>query len=214
MINEQELKEFVISQLENDNTGHGIDHIQRVVDMSKKILATEPSANTNIVLLAAWLHDTYDDKLFKDTETQKKKVAEFLATNGIDSKPIFHIIDNMSWSKQIYGDALPLDINGQIVQDADRLDAIGVVGTVRTFIFGNGKDRIMYDEKIKPRDIEDKDTYRDLNAETTTINHFYEKLFKIKDYLNTNLAKEIGEVRDKRMHNFVDEFISEWELDS
>ncbi|MDR2660587.1 MAG: HD domain-containing protein [Lactobacillaceae bacterium] len=198
--------------LNNDHSGHGIDHVNRVVSLSNKILETEKSADPFLVIATAYLHDTYDDKLFEDPISEKNKLEKFLTKINVDFNPIFHIIDNMSWSQTVNHSAKPLDINGQIVQDADRLEALGAVSIIRTFLYGESHGRIMYDPNIPPRILNSKNDYRD-SKNQTTINHFYEKIFKLKDYLNTDYAKKIGNERDKFTHNFIQELIAEFNLE-
>jgi uncharacterized protein len=210
-----ELTTFMMAELGTDASGHDDSHIDRVVKLVAHILPTEPDANEFIALAAATLHDTYDDKLFTDSAAQKQRVVEKMQSVGVsetDQQAIFQIIDNMSWSKQFFGQAAPLDLTGQIVQDADRLEAMGAMGTVRTLLFGANKNRVLYDPEILPRDLKNKDEYRSGDRETT-INHFDEKLFLVKDYLNTDEAKRIGARRDKVMHDFIDAFKAEWSGD-
>ncbi|MFT8702957.1 putative Mn(2+)-dependent (deoxy)ribonucleoside pyrophosphohydrolase [Oenococcus oeni] len=203
---------FMCGILDSDQSGHDSSHIDRVIGLTKKILKKEPTANQFIVLASATLHDTYDDKLFVDQGEAKKKVIDFLNAIDVDPKPIIYIIDNMSWSAETFGQAKKLDINGQIVQDADRLEAIGAIAIIRAFKYAFKHQQIDYDPKIKARVLKNKTDYR--NGKQTTINHFYEKLFKIKDSLNTETAKQIAKRRDEFMHEFVKEYISEYNLDA
>ena len=189
---------------EENNDGHGFDHIERVVALARKILLTEPSADADLVLTACYLHDTYDEKLCSDIAAQKALVSAFLSKNGADkavSEQIFYIIDNMSYSANLIEKKV-LDLNGQIVQDADRLDAMGAWGIVRTLQYGWKKGRKLYDPAIKPATYDSKAAYH-AQDENTTINHFYEKLFLLEDLLNTAEAKRIGAKRDKIMQDFV-----------
>lgn len=207
------LTSFMQNELGMDESGHDNTHIDRVVELATQILATEPTANAFITLAAATLHDTYDDKLFADVTVQKQRVADEMAAVGVgaaDIAAIFFIIDNMSWSKQFFGNAADLDLNGQIVQDADRLEAMGAMGAVRTILFGAQKHRPLYDPAVKPRNLKDKAAYRSGDKETT-MNHFAEKLFLLKDYLNTAEGKRIGAIRDQVMHEFYDAFVAEWD---
>lgn len=204
---------FSAQILQNDTTGHDFSHIERVVKASQKMLATEPTADDFIVLAAAYLHDTYDDKLFADQDAAKAKVIDFLTLNGVneaDQRAIFYIIDNMSWSHQLSGTAKPLDINGQIVQDADRLDAIGAISIARVFVYGGAHQHLMYDPNIKPRTEISKEAYRD-DKQGTMINHFYEKLLIIVNYLNTDYAKKVGVKRQQIVEKFITDFKNEWD---
>ena len=206
------LTTFMEKTLSLDASGHGDDHVSRVVRLSEHILMTEPDADDFITLAAATLHDTYDDKLFDNPEQAKQTVAEYLQEIGVSAEQqteIFQIIDNMSWSKQRFGQAEALNINGQIVQDADRLEAIGAISIARVIQYGVKKKHPLFDVNAKPRDLKNKAEYRSDKGETV-INHFYEKLFLLRDYLNTTEGKRIGFKRDKIMHDFVDAFEAEW----
>lgn len=215
VVEEQQLAamtSFMQAVLGGDETGHDTSHIDRVVALTKHILATEPTADAFIAIAAATLHDTYDDKLFKDVTSAKRAVGAMLADNGVNEAQqaeIFQIIDNMSWSKQRFGNPEPLSLAGQIVQDADRLDAIGAVATARAIQYGSVKRRTLYDPAINPQIFTSKADYRAADDETT-MNHFYEKLFLLKDYLNTREGKRIGTIRDRAMHDFVAQFEAEW----
>lgn len=207
------IADFTNEVLGGDKSGHDMSHIHRVVQSAKVILATEPNANPFVVIAAATLHDTYDDKLFADVPAAKAKVAAMLTANAVDQATqtaIFYIIDNMSWSKTMNGEGLPLDISGQIVQDADRLDAIGAMSIARVFIFGGGHGHIMYDPAIKPRTSMSKAEYR-RDDEGTMINHFYEKLLLLVDHLNTDKAKTIGAHRQQIMLDYLAAFKEEWD---
>lgn len=211
-----QIAQYMKNALGADQSGHSVDHIERVVALANKILSHEPTADPFIVQAAALLHDVYDDKLF-DTPAQvaaaKADLGDFLITIAVsptNSAKIFQIIDNMSWSKTLDGRAEKLDINGQIVQDADRLEAVGAIAIARTITYGVTKNRILYDPQMPPRTVQSKAEYRQSNS--TTINHFYEKLLLIKDHLNTETAREIAESRHQFMLNFLDQFKAEWEL--
>lgn len=203
---------FTNSLLKDDTSGHSMTHINRVLCLAKRILLTEPNADAFITLAAITLHDTYDDKLFKDPEKARKITENELIKEGSDPRPILYIIDNMSWSQQAFGTAHSLDLNGQIVQDSDRLDAIGAIGTVRAFKYGFEHHRTDYDPSLKPIVFKNKKEYR--HDKETTINHFYEKLFKITTLLNTREGKRIGSHRDAIMHEFVDAYTKEYSEDT
>ena len=212
MIDLKKIKRFAQEIHDKNNDGHGFDHIERVVALAQKILLTEPSANQELVLATCYLHDTYDEKLTEDVPKQKAKVAQFLNELKIDKKLIdelFMIIDNMSFSSNLI-ERKTLSLNGQIVQDADRLDAMGAWGIVRTLEYGWAKNRVFYDPNLPPLDYNSKEDYHS-QKNNSTLNHFYEKLLKIKDTINTETAKEIAIERTKYMENFLDEFYKEWE---
>ncbi len=203
MIDLEKIARFARDIHEKNSDGHGFDHIMRVVLLAEKILQTEPAADRKIVLTACYLHDTYDEKLCKNVAQQKEKVNQFLTEIGFDEtvkSQIFYIIDNMSFSSNLTTPKA-LDINGQIVQDADRLDAMGAWGIVRTLEYGWAHERKFYDPTEQVVKFTDKENYH--TQKGTTLNHFYEKLFLLKDLLNTTEAQKIGEQRDKIMHDFV-----------
>lgn len=207
------IKEFTEKVLQSDKTGHDMTHIERVLAMTQHILATEPTANAFVAQAAAILHDTYDDKLFEDVDLAKSRVIKLLTDIAVPAEQqveIFNIIDNMSWSKQRFGEPAKLSLAGKIVQDADRLDAIGAIAIARAIQFGAIKGDALYDPTMPPRHITTKASYRKGDG-NTVINHFYEKLFLLKDYLNTPEGQRIGIERDRIMHDFVDQFEKEWQ---
>jgi uncharacterized protein len=184
--------------------GHGFDHVERVAALARKILATEPYADAELVLAASYLHDTYDEKLTSDVAAQKAKVRDFLLTLTKDEEfvtRVFDIIDHMSFSANLEKKQI-LSLEGQIVQDADRLDAMGAWGIVRTLEYGWSRGRKLYQPDISPQHYTSKADYHAQN-ENTTLNHFYEKLFLLKDLLNTVEGRRLGAERDEIMHRFV-----------
>lgn len=206
------LNDYMKSVLAQDQSGHDVSHIERVVKLANHLLATEPSADAFITLAAATLHDVYDDKLVSDVRAAKAQTAHMMTDLGLsvtEQESIFYIIDNMSWSKQRFGQAKPLDINGQIVQDADRLEAMGMIAVTRVIQYGSQAGHVLYDPSVKPRQLKTKAQYRSATGETM-LNHFYEKLFLLQDYLNTDEGKRIGKIRDQAMHTFVSQFEAEW----
>jgi len=206
------INQFMVELQGDDNTGHGDDHVRRVVELAKHILTTEPNANEFITLAAAILHDTYDDKLVVDQGDAKQIVADKLTEMGVteaEQVQIFLIIDNMSWSKERFGNPEPLPLEGKIVQDADRLEAMGLMGVVRTIHYGVKHDHPIYDPTMPPRELKTKEEYRSSEGETI-FNHFQEKLLLLPASLNTDEGKRIGEKRDKAMRAFIDQYLAEW----
>ncbi|MDR2833382.1 MAG: HD domain-containing protein [Streptococcaceae bacterium] len=204
----QKISEFAKKIHSADKSGHDFAHITRVVALAKKIVNTIPEADENLVLATCYLHDTYDAKLTENVLKQKQEVKAFLTS--IDFQKIdelFYIIDNMSFSANLLKQK-KLDINGQIVQDADRLDAMGAWGIVRTLEYSWAKNRKIYDPTIQPTTYQNKEEYH--TEESTAINHFYEKLFLLKDLLNTEEGKKIGAKKDQLMHDFVEAIIEEY----
>ena len=210
------INRYMKDALTKDNTGHSIDHINRVLALANKILAHEKKADAFVVRAAALLHDVYDDKLYDSQEdilAAKNNMISFLLSIGVHPEmieEITYIIDNMSWSKLLEG-TQDLNINGQIVQDADRLEAMGAIAITRAITYGAVKNRVLYDPEIQPHLPQNKTDYR--NQKSTTINHFYEKLLLIQDKLNTDTARKISESRQQFMLSFLAQFKAEWELE-
>lgn len=207
------IEEFVTKEMSADTSGHGMDHLKRVTKMINKIGPHE-QADMFISLAAGWLHDVIDDKLTNQPEQQQMKVWSFLKLIGATNnqvQAIKNIILNMSFSKSLSGSQSELSIEGQVVQDADRLDAIGALGIGRAFYYSGHVGEEMYDPSVEPRLNLTKEQYR--NEPGTTINHFYEKLFLITDRLNTDTAKQIGAKRQEIMQDFVNHFKQEWNGD-
>ncbi|WP_137597575.1 HD domain-containing protein [Paucilactobacillus kaifaensis] len=206
----QQIKQFVQLEEGKDKSGHGMDHLSRVTKMVEQICQTEP-ADLFIALIAAWLHDVIDDKLTDDPNGQQDKVIKFLQDIGLRQAQIdavMLIIKNMSFAKSLDGKAKTLSIEGQIVQDADRLDAIGALGIARAFYYSGHTGEDIYDPQKKPRLNMTKEQYR--HEPGTAINHFYEKLLLLAPQLNTVTAKKIGEKRQQVMQTFLAEFKAEW----
>ena len=210
------INRYMKDALAKDNTGHSIDHINRVLALANKIMAHEKNADAFVVHAAALLHDVYDDKLYDSQEdilAAKNNMISFLLSIGVHPEmieEITYIIDNMSWSKSLEG-AQALNINGKIVQDADRLEAMGAIAITRAITYGAVKNRVLYDPEIQPHSPQNKTDYR--NQKSTTINHFYEKLLLIQDKLNTDTARKISESRQQFMLSFLAQFKAEWELE-
>ena len=201
--------EYVKEVFENDYSGHDYFHTLRVYKMATAI-AVKENANLEIVQLAALLHDVDDIKLSPKTYANKYKARSFLAANHVDEttvETICKIIGEISYRGN--DSVIPETTEGKCVQDADRLDAIGAIGIARTFAFGGSHNRVMYDPDVKPNpDMDAKEYHSHIS---TTINHFYEKLFKLKDMMNTDFAKIIAENRENYMKEYISEFMDEWE---
>ena len=204
--------EFVKKKLKGAEAGHDWYHIERVWKLSKKIAETE-DCDLEVVELAALLHDIADPKFHNGDETVALKVSrEFLenqqTSENVIEKVLF-IIKNISFKNRAEApENLPVEL--KIVQDADRIDAIGAIGVARTFNFGGFKNNLMYDPEIKPKLNMSKDEYKKSNG--TTINHFYEKLLLLKDLMNTRKGKEIAAERHSFMLQFLDQFYKEWNV--
>ena len=203
-------EEFVKQTLKNAEGGHDWFHILRVWN-NAKLIAENEKVDIFIVELGALLHDIADSKFQNGDETIGPKVArEFLKNIAVSEEIILHIeniITNISYKggnfKQTFTSP-ELDV----IQDADRLDAIGAIGIARCFNYGGFKNRPLYNPKIKPKLNQTKEEYK--NSEAPTINHFYEKLLLLKDKMNTASGKKIAEERHQYMEAFLQQFYSEW----
>ncbi|MGG5208588.1 HD domain-containing protein [Chryseobacterium sp. MIQD13] len=205
--------EFVKEKLEGAEAGHDWYHVERVWKLSKKIAAAE-DCNHDVVELSALLHDIADPKFHNGDETIAPKIArEFLEGQEVPEdviEKVLFIIKNISFKNRAEVPAeLPIEL--KIVQDADRIDAIGAIGIGRTFNFGGFKNNPMYDPEIQPSLNMSKDEYKKSNG--TTINHFYEKLLLLKDLMNTGKGKELAQERHDYMLGFLDQFYKEWNVD-
>lgn len=206
------IKHYTIQKLGNDETGHGIDHIKRVVRMAR-LLSNEEGVDPFIPVAAAYLHDTIDEKLVMSVKEAQSELREFLRKIDFRNdqiQSVMDIITQMSFANTLNGQRPQLTIEGQIVQDADWLDAIGAIGIVRAVYYGGKHGERIYDPLIKPREHMDRNEYRNLSHETI-INHFAEKLLKLKGMLNTQAAKRVAEHRQQIMLDFLDEFKQEWD---
>lgn len=202
---------FVREKLANAEGGHDWFHIQRVYK-NALLIANGETCDEIVVKLGALLHDIADSKFHAGDETIGPKVArEFLESEGVSEVIISHviqIIDNISFKGGKTEKAFS-SIELDIVQDADRLDAIGAIGIARAFNYGGFKNRAMYDPKIAPKMNMSKEEYK--NSQAPTINHFYEKLLLLKDKMNTETGKQIAEQRHNYMQEFLAQFYAEWD---
>ena len=198
---------YVKEKFENEYSGHDWFHTLRVFKTATRIAEAE-GADLVTVQLAALLHDVDDRKLSPETYEDKANARRFLSENNFDAgriEGICRIIGEISFAEK----CVPSTLEGKCVQDADRLDAIGAIGIARAFAYGGNHNRLMYHPDVKPNLNMSKEEY--VNSKSTTVNHFYEKLFKLTDMMNTETAKSIAREREEYMRGFVDEFLNEWE---
>ncbi len=204
------IEKIVMEKLKEDSTGHDWAHIDRVRKLALHIGKIE-GANLKICEIAALVHDLIDDKLFSDEDAALQEVVQLLEKEEIEKKEmdqIVEIITTMSFSSGPQKGMSTLE--GEVVQDADRLDALGAMGIARTFMYSGAKNQAMYDPAILARTKPmSKEEYR--QGKSTAINHFYEKLFKLKDLMNTDEGLRIAEERHTFMEQFVEQFLAEWE---
>lgn len=200
---------FVRNTFQDDYSGHDYFHTLRVYKMAERI-AEQEHADLMTVQLAALLHDVDDIKLSPETYADKDRAVDFLRKHGISEemiKTVCHIIGEVSFKGT--DSTVPETIEGKCVQDADRLDAMGAVGIARAFAYGGNHHRILYDPEIKPAVNMNAEEYR--NHVSTTINHFYEKLFQLKGLMNTDTAKKIAGQREDFMKIYLSQFLAEWD---
>ena len=202
---------FVKQQLENAEGGHDWFHIERVYK-NALLIAEGEDCDLTVVKLGALLHDIADSKFHGGDETVGPKTARvFLESQNVSEDIILHviaIIENISFKggnfqKNFHSKEL------EIVQDADRLDALGAIGIARTFNYGGFKNRPLYNPNIQPNMSMNKEEYK--NSESPTLNHFYEKLLVLKDKMNTETGKKIAQKRHNFMVTFLSQFYAEWD---
>jgi uncharacterized protein len=203
--------DFVKENLKNAEGGHDWFHIVRVWNNAKLIAKTEKVDNF-IVELGALLHDIADAKFHHGDETVGPKIArQFLAKKGV-SQPIIEHIENIikyvSFKTSLSTEKKFTSPELNVIQDADRLDAIGAIGIARCFNYGGFKNRSLYNPEIHPNLNMTKEEYK--NSESPTINHFYEKLLLLKDKMNTETGKRIAIDRHNYMEDFLKQFYDEW----
>lgn len=214
-MNNRDLITNIASQVKEkfltESSGHDWWHIYRVWKMAQHICKAE-KAETLVVELAALLHDIADWKFHDGDETAGPRAAKaILQTHNVPNDINIHvckIITEVSF-KGAGVDTKPSTLEGQVVQDADRLDAMGAVGIARTFAYGGHKGRLLYDPAVKPSQHMTKEEY--MQSTSHTINHFYEKLLLLKDLMNTQEAKRMAEGRHDFMETYLKQFFKEWE---
>jgi uncharacterized protein len=201
---------FVKQKLQNAEGGHDWFHIERVY-RNAMLIAKNEVCDIQIVTLGALLHDIADSKFYDGDETVGPKMAlDFLTTQNVAeeiSNHVIEIIKNISFKGGNFEKKFS-SIELDIVQDADRLDAIGAIGIARTFNYGGFKNRTLYDPEILPNLQMTKEEYK--NSKAPTINHFYEKLLLLKDKMNTQTGKKIALERHRFMETFLEQFYKEW----
>lgn len=188
--------DFARNVFAGDASGHDFDHTLRVYHMATR-MAIEEGADLQIVQLAALLHDVDDRKLSPETYEGKLRAVNFLKENGLENEKIQEIIDiisRISFSAQL---PPPESIEGKCVRDADRLDAIGAIGIARTFAYGGSRGRRMHD----PEGVD----------KNSSIQHFYDKLLRLKDTVHTPAGRRMAEERDRFMRQFLEQFYGEWD---
>lgn len=204
-------EEYVRQLLSGEGSGHDWWHILRVWNNAKHI-ATLEQADMYVVELAALLHDIGDHKFHNGDETVGPRMARaWMEQQQVEETTIAHvcsIIKDLSFKGAGTSSAMPT-LEGRVVQDADRLDAIGAIGIARTFAYGGHKNREMYNPEVRPVEHQSFEAYKSSTA--PTINHFYEKLLLLKDRMHTETAKNMARQRHAYMLEFLDQFYAEWD---
>jgi uncharacterized protein len=205
----QQARTWVQEQLSGDSSGHDWWHIYQVTELAKRI-GQDEGADLFVCELAALLHDIADEKLNASAWAGIEKVRNWLGINGVkeeDAAHVLEIIDTMSYKG---GNTKPVRTReAQVVQDADRLDAIGAMGIARVFAYTGWKGHLMHDPSQAPRTAMTPEEYR--SGKNTAINHFYEKLLKLKDLMNTGTARQMAQERHRFMEAYLEQFYREWE---
>lgn len=192
---------------EGDAGGHDYWHTLRVYRNAMTI-AEQEECDKRIVAIGALLHDVDDVKLFAtDHYSNAKSIMAELGLDPAAVDEVLTIIDQVSYKGA--DSVVPTTIEGKIVQDADRIDALGAIGAARAFAYGGSRGRCMHDPDVKPMEHITEVAYR--NNVGTTINHFYEKLFRLKDLMNTETGRMIASERDAYLRDFLDKFMAEWD---
>lgn len=205
----EKCKDYVKSILENESSGHDYWHTIRVFNLATTLQKID-GGNLKTIQLSALLHDVDDYKIFGDNAKTLPNANKFLNEHNVSEEEIKHINDIInSISFKGVDTKIPETLEGKIVQDADRLDAIGAIGIARTFAYGGNKGRTIHIPNCKHKENMTKEEYE--KNEGTTINHFYEKLLLLEDMMNTSYAKELAHNRTEYMKEFLNEFYNEWD---
>lgn len=211
----QETIDFVKKELQDAEGGHDWFHIERVFNTSNLLLKQE-EGNATVVKLAALLHDIADPKFHGGNENIGPETAKnFLESLSVDGQTIDHVVNiikHMSFKNSLEKGTMFTSKELQIVQDADRLDAIGAIGIARAFNYGGFKNRELHNPDVPPNLNMSKEEYK--KSKAPTINHFYEKLLLLKDKMNTTTGKKLAEERHQFMLNYLDQFYREWNGES
>jgi uncharacterized protein len=202
---------FVREQLGSDTTGHDWWHALRVTNLARRI-AAEERADIYVCSLAALLHDVADYKIAGDEATGLRRVSDWLEDHQVEPEVTRQVLDIIATLSFAGGNQPPMrTLEGQVVQDADRLDAIGAIGVARAFAFGGSRGRALHDPEQAPSTYTGKEAYRQSNS--SSINHFYEKLLLLKDRMHTARGKQLAEERHHYLETFLEEFLAEWQGD-
>ena len=205
----QHATKFIKEVFQNDFSGHDFFHSMRVYRTAMKIAKAE-HADLEVVALAALLHDVDDRKLSPATAEKKENATRFMRSQNVpesEIRQVCQIIGEVSFKGT--DSVRPSTPEGKCVQDADRLDALGAIGIARTFAYGGRHNRAIYDPELPSRTSMNQAQY--YSSKSTSLNHFYEKLFLLEGMMNTETGKAIARKRTQYMQEFVEEFLREWD---
>ena len=203
------MEQYAKRVLDSDTSGHDWSHIERVVNTTKTIAKAE-GADLFICEAAALLHDVIDDKIVQESADALKELKKFLTSievTPVQIEAIVSIITRMSFKN--HQEKQDLSLEGKVVQDADRLDAIGAIGIARVMCYSGSTGRTIHKPEMKPRENLTPEEYR--NGESTAIMHFYEKLLKLKDLMNTKYGNELAKGRHEFLELYLEQFYAEWD---
>ncbi|MGT2911740.1 HD domain-containing protein [Streptococcus cameli] len=206
----QATKDFVKDYLEGEAGGHDWWHIMRVTNMAER-LAKEEGANVFLCQMAALLHDLADEKVAKSEEQGLALVQEWLKKQAVPKDQQLHILDIVQHVSYKAGqnDGYSLTLEGKVVQDADRLDALGAIGIARTMAYSGNKGRLIHDPEVPIRDKMSLEEYRSNYG--TAITHFYEKLLRLSDKMQTKTGRTLAKERHAFLENYLQQFFAEWD---
>lgn len=200
---------YVKERLEGETTGHDWWHIKRVADSARSIAEAE-QADTFVCVLAALLHDLADEKVCGSEAEGLAAISRWMDGNGVSPEDRDHVAEIVSTMSFKGGGRPPVrTLEGRVVQDADRLDAIGAMGIARVFVYSGAKGRPVHDPSVAPRENMTVEEYR--SGRDTAVNHFYEKLLKLKDLMNTETGRRRAEGRHRFMEQYLEQFYGEWD---
>ncbi|MDD2917121.1 MAG: HD domain-containing protein [Candidatus Gracilibacteria bacterium] len=206
--------EFVRKELEGLCSAHDFYHIERVWKLSQRIYVEEKRGDIVVIELGALLHESFDDKFYTKEQMQEKEILleTFLRNEGLTEErlaQVFFVIKNVGFGKSLErGADFPMTPELAIVEDADRLESIGAIAIARTFAYGGKMKRAIYDPTVPVVEVMDRESYK--KSGSSSIQHFYEKLLKLRDLLHTSSAKKIAQDRHVFMETFLEQFHAEW----
>lgn len=207
----EETEAFVRERMEGEGSGHDWWHVHRVRQTALRLAEAE-GADPYVVELAALLHDVADWKFHDGDETAGPRAArEWLEGRGVDGETVRHVAEIIA-ELSFKGAGVPTPMStreGEVVQDADRLDAIGAIGVARAFAYGGSRGRLLHDPAALPEAHASFEAYR--AGRGPTVNHFHEKLLLLRDRMNTPAARRVAEERHRYMEGFLERFFREWE---